>query len=89
MEPNEQAHYCFHPFTDFGVLWNGDATLCCLDYDANLQVGNVRDQSIEEVLRGPAATRLRASMLGRSPLPEYCRTCQARPVRVEEPQGQE
>ena len=43
----EKTQYCPHPFTDFGVLWNGDVSLCCLDHDATLKVGDVRNHSIE------------------------------------------
>jgi len=80
LEYQETAHYCPHPFTDFGVLWNGEVTLCCLDYDGALKVGNVVDHSVEDVLKSVEAHKLRLSMLGRSPLPSYCQTCQARPV---------
>ncbi len=77
----EKTIFCQHPFTDFGILWNGDVTLCCLDYDGQLKVGNVREDSIETVVNSEAANQLRASMLGQHPLPPVCQTCQARPTR--------
>ncbi|MBA59373.1 MAG: hypothetical protein CMQ40_09410, partial [Gammaproteobacteria bacterium] len=81
LETRSQSAYCPHPFTDVGVLWNGDVTLCCLDHDGQLNVGNIRDSSIEEVIQNEAAQKLRASMLGRHPLPPVCQTCQAKPVK--------
>ena len=78
-----QTSYCPHPFTDVGVLWNGDVTLCCLDHDGELKVGNVRDSSMENVIQSDAAQKLRASMLGDYPLPSICQTCQERPVKRE------
>ena len=75
--------YCPKPFTDVGVLWNGDVTLCGLDHDGQLKVGNVRDSSIETVIQSDAAQKLRASMLGDYPLPSICQTCQERPVKRE------
>lgn len=84
LQTTEETVFCPHPFKDFGVLWNGDVTLCCMDYDGQLKVGNIRDASIESVMQGEAAKNLRASMLGRRPLPPVCRTCQARPVKREE-----
>ncbi len=83
LEPVEETAYCTRPFEDFGILWNGDVTLCCMDYDGQLKVGNIRDASIESVLQGDAATTLRASMLGQKPLQPVCRTCLARPVKRE------
>ena len=79
-----QTTYCPHPFTDVGVLWNGDVTLCCLDHDGQLSVGNIRDSSIEALIQNDAAEKLRASMLGQHPLPAVCETCQEKPVKRED-----
>jgi radical SAM protein with 4Fe4S-binding SPASM domain len=81
LEDNIETAYCPHPFTDVGVLWNGDVTLCCLDHDGELSVGNINSSSIEEVIQNDAAKKLRASMLGRYSLPSVCKTCQAKPVK--------
>ena len=83
LKTTRQTSYCSHPFTDVGVLWNGDVTLCCLDHDGELKVGNVRDSSMETVIQSDAAQKLRASMLGDYPLPSICQTCQERPVKRE------
>ena len=83
LKATKQTSYCSHPFTDVGVLWNGDVTLCCLDHDGQLKVGNVRDSSIETVIQSEAAQKLRASMLGKYPLPSICQTCQERPIKRE------
>ena len=80
LEPLKKAQFCPHPFKDFGVLWNGDVTLCCLDYDATLKVGNIRDHSVEEVMKSKAANKLRASMYGLEKLHPTCVKCQARTV---------
>jgi len=84
LQTSKKTAYCPHPFTDFGVLWNGDVTLCCMDYDGQLNVGNIQDSSIETIMQGEAAKKLRASMLGHHPLPSVCQTCQAKPVKREE-----
>ena len=84
LETCKETAYCTHPFTDVGVLWNGDVTLCCLDHDGELSVGNVKDSSLETVIQSETARKLRASMLGDHPLPSVCQTCQAKPVRRED-----
>ena len=84
LQAEKKTAYCPHPFTDFGVLWNGDVTLCCLDHDGQLNVGNIRDSSIETLIQNEEAKKIRASMLGHHPLPSVCQTCQAKPVKREE-----
>ena len=78
----EKTQYCPHPFTDFGVLWNGDVTLCCLDHDGTLEAGNVRNNSIEEVLKNSSSRKLRASMYSLEELHPTCQKCQSRVVEV-------
>ena len=82
LDPGEQQieRFCKHPFLDVGVLWNGDVTLCCMDYDAQLTVGNVGAATLQSVLNSDAARELRANMYSLHTLPEFCRQCQARPV---------
>lgn len=84
LEPGEQQKtYCSKPFTDVGVLWNGDVTLCNLDHDGQLKVGNINETSIENVIQNRAAQKIRASMLGEASLPAICQTCQQRPIKRE------
>tara|TARA_A100001011_G_scaffold108963_1_gene115569 strand:- start:230 stop:1141 length:912 start_codon:yes stop_codon:yes gene_type:complete len=78
--PQEKTQYCPHPFTDFGVLWNGDVSLCCLDYDATLKVGNIKDNTVEDVLNNSNAKKLRASMYGLEKLHPTCVKCQSQPI---------
>ena len=78
--PQKKTQYCPHPFTDFGVLWNGDVSLCCLDYDGTLKVGNVKNHSVEDVLKSIDSKKLRASMYGLEKLHPTCQKCQSRPV---------
>ena len=78
--PQEKTQYCPHPFTDFGVLWNGDVSLCCLDYDATLKVGNIKDNTVEDVLNNSNAKKLRASMYGLEKLHPTCIKCQSQPI---------
>ena len=81
LEAREEVAYCQHPFTDVGVLWNGDVTLCCLDHDGQLKVGNINTSSIEEIITSAQAKKLRGSMLGYHPLPSICQTCQSKPIK--------
>lgn len=79
LRTNETPAFCPQPFLDLVILWNGDVTLCCMDYDGRLVVGNVRDRSLESVLTDGNSNNLRAGMLARRPLPAFCGQCQAKP----------
>ena len=42
--------YCFGMKDHFGILYNGDVTLCCIDFDGRTAVGNLTTASLKEVL---------------------------------------
>jgi MoaA/NifB/PqqE/SkfB family radical SAM enzyme len=58
------------------VLWDGRVSLCCLDYEGSVIMGDLKNQSIIEVWLGKKLQRYRNEMLeaGRSSLP-LCNTC--------------
>lgn len=57
------------------ILYNGDCTTCCYDYDGVNTIGNVVDMSISEVLNGERARWFRAKF-GRMILPtQLCQEC--------------
>ena len=80
LEAKTKAQFCPHPFKDFGILWNGDVSLCCLDYDATLKVGNIKTHSVEDVMKSTASKKLRASMYGLEKLHPTCVKCQSRTI---------
>lgn len=50
---------CDAPFGSLDVFWNGDVSFCCIDYDAKLKVGNVKNQSLKEIWASPVMQRFR------------------------------
>ena len=61
--------------TEFAVLWNGDTTFCCGDYEGKMQLGNVCEQSIEEILRSEKVTRIREDNKKMILNQEVCQVC--------------
>jgi len=59
----------------FAVLCGGEVVPCCADYDGNLSMGNINKRSLADILRGPDAAALRASIAAKTPMPAYCATC--------------
>lgn len=43
---------CLRLWATFTILWNGDAALCCMDYDGKVILGNVQEDSISSIFRG-------------------------------------
>lgn len=55
----EGAFPCHVPFDEIVVLWNGDVTLCCYDYNGFNVFGNINEKSIHEIWNGSRAEKLR------------------------------
>jgi len=60
-----------------GILWNGDVTVCCVDHDAQLKMGNVLESTVQEIWDKPEHDRLRELHKREdfSRLPQLCRNC--------------
>jgi radical SAM protein with 4Fe4S-binding SPASM domain len=41
------------------MLWNGDVTVCCIDYDGKLKIGNVQNDSLTDLWFGSKINRMR------------------------------
>lgn len=50
---------CNEVFDRMVVMWNGDVTAYCMDFDSNLVYGNVQEDSLEEVWHNECVTKLR------------------------------
>ena len=55
----EKKKYCKEIWTNMIMLWNGDVTVCCADHDARLKVGNILEESIEDIWNGERYQRIR------------------------------
>lgn len=77
---------CPYPWQYLVVQWDGTVVTCCRDHDARNAMGNVRDQSLEEIWNGPAYARLRAQA-AESAWPDFplCAACE--PLYRPEPDG--
>lgn len=75
-EKDFQRMPCKVLFENIVILWNGDATPCCLDVEGKLGVGNVLQTSIAEVWSGEKFKKLRGSVNnGTFEGLELCRKC--------------
>lgn len=71
-------HFCTMPFTETVVQASGDVTVCCYDITGELKMGNVHEQTLQQIWNGPAYRKLRKAISSfglLEPLPEACRKC--------------
>jgi radical SAM protein with 4Fe4S-binding SPASM domain len=65
----------------FAVLANGNVTLCCVDFDGKMAIGNIRRQSIESLWSSKKVRELqKINRQGMFPL-QLCRVCHAFQVK--------
>ncbi|HYO78768.1 MAG TPA: radical SAM/SPASM domain-containing protein [Thermoanaerobaculia bacterium] len=65
------------PLQHLHITATGDSILCCQDYDENYVVGNLKTQTVREVLEGDEMARMRRMAYGVEDSPEdfICRSC--------------
>ena len=65
------------PLQHIHITPRGDCILCCQDYDERYIVGNLYEQTVEEVLTGPEMAKLRRWIYGIEEAPDdfICRHC--------------
>jgi len=54
---------CPFPFARMSVLFNGDAIICCHDWQRNIVVGNAKTHSLQEIWSGKKFDELRKTIL--------------------------
>ena len=67
---------CLAPFSTLVILSDGRVPLCCLDYNADTEMGNITGSSIADVWRGETFHKVRKAHLanGRVSM-DFCRDC--------------
>lgn len=58
-----------------GVLWDGTVVPCCLDHEGDIPLGNLYDQSLEEILESPRARAIYEGFSQGRAAEELCRKC--------------
>jgi hypothetical protein len=70
-------HVGSRPLQHLHITPHGQCILCCQDYSESVVVGDLTQQSVEEVLTGPAFAHMRRMVYGLEPAPAdfICRNC--------------
>ena len=67
--------FCYGLRDQLGILCDGTAVPCCLDHDGDLALGNVFENSMEEILASPRAKAIYEGFQHREAAEELCRKC--------------
>ncbi|MBI4686746.1 MAG: radical SAM protein [Nitrospirae bacterium] len=72
---NGWAGYCFGMQDHFAILYNGDVTLCCMDFDGHTVIGNLNKSSLKEVLSSEWLGRILNGFRKFRIVHPYCKRC--------------
>ncbi len=74
-EDGGEKVFCYGLRDQIGVLCNGTVVPCCLDHEGDLALGNLYNQSMEEILTSPRAQKIYNGFTNAKAAEELCRKC--------------
>jgi len=67
---------CLRPSSQLVINWKGDVTLCCNDFYGKLVMGNINDNNLLDIWRGPNFEFYRSKLIkGQRSSISICRHC--------------
>lgn len=72
---NAWAGYCFGMRDHFGILYNGDVTLCCVDFDGRTKIGNLYESTLKEILSSNELGKIIEGFRKFKVVHPYCKRC--------------
>lgn len=82
--PSEGSHrevFCKALFKQIGVLADGSLVPCCLDHNGDVTLGNLFEQSLEEILSSPRAVAMIEGFKHHTASEPLCENCESALVR--------
>ena len=73
--PETGTRFCLGLREQIAVLCDGTVVPCCLDHEGDVPLGNLLEQSLEEILDSPRARALVRGFSEGKPSEELCRRC--------------
>ena len=67
--------FCYALRTQIGILCDGTVVPCCLDADGSIPLGNIFEDSLEDILSSERAKALYDSFTSHKPCERLCHTC--------------
>lgn len=73
--PERGGSFCRGLRDQIGVLCDGTVVPCCLDSEGSIPLGNLFDQSLDDILSSPRAEAIYDGFSRRVPAEDLCRRC--------------
>ena len=70
-----ESCFCYALRDQAGILCDGTVVPCCLDHEGDIPLGNIFEQSMEEILSSPRAKTMYDGFSRRRAVEELCRKC--------------
>ena len=67
--------FCYGLRDQIGVLSDGTVVPCCLDHEGDIALGNLFEDSMEEILETPRAKAIYEGFRNKKAVEELCRKC--------------
>ena len=74
-DEGDSSVFCYGLSDHFGILVDGTVIPCCLDREGVINLGNMHEQSIEEILASERAKAILSGFKKRCATEELCRKC--------------
>ena len=71
----EEEVFCYALRNQIGVLVDGSVVPCCLDHNGDISLGNLFDQSLEQILVSPRATAIYQGFTNHIAVEPLCQRC--------------
>lgn len=68
---------CYLPWLQMVINWNGDVSVCCVDENVNIKMGNINKQTAKEIWNGKKYRAFRKLLLKDPSKIKICSTCSA------------
>lgn len=67
--------FCYGLRDQIGILWDGTVVPCCLDHEGDITLGNLFQNSLEEILAADRARAIYDGFSNRTAVEPLCRRC--------------
>lgn len=75
IDKTKDKGFCMGLKDQFGVLADGTVVPCCIDNDGEIPLGNIFNNSINEILNGDRAKNIRKGFMERKLIEDRCKKC--------------
>lgn len=72
---NKSCGYCYALKTQIAILVDGTVVPCCLDSNGIIELGNIYQETIEDIQGKERYQRLKKSFQDRKPIEKLCQSC--------------